>query len=199
VLIQGALSHLTEMRGINRIVSLGLLVLAVAAAAQTPNRNGTYIATAYSVSGKTASGVVTQRHIVAADPDILPIGSRITIRHAGRYSGEYVVADTGEKIEGRKLDIYMPNSATCMKFGKKAVRVRVIQLGDGTKHTTEQAQSKVKQDVQADIAKKAVGNAATEDDWVAKKGTGAAAPASNAVAANSGAAVVSTAPQTASK
>ena len=174
-----------------------MLLLAVAALAQTPNRNGSYIATAYSVSGKTASGVVTQRHIVAADPDVLPIGSRIKIRHAGRYSGEYVVADTGEKIEGRRLDIYMPNSAACMKFGKKTVRVRVIQLGDGTKHTTVQAESKVKQDVQSDIAKKAVGNAATEDDWVAKKGASSQEPA--AAATNSSATTVSTAPQTASK
>ena len=130
---------------------------------------GIYTATAYSQSGITASGVVTARHIVAADPDVLPIGSRIKIKHAGRYSGEYVVADTGRKIEGRRLDIYMPNTEKCLKFGKKQVKVRVIKVGDGTKATTAQAQQEVKQDVQQDLAKKAVGNAATEDDWARKK------------------------------
>ncbi len=133
------------------------------------NMAGTYTATAYSQSGITASGVLTTRHIVAADPDVLPIGSRIKIKHAGRYSGEYVVADTGRKIEGRRLDIYMPNTKNCLKFGKKQVKVRVIEVGDGTKATTTQAQQEVKQDVQKDLAKKAVGNAATEDDWAGKK------------------------------
>ena len=106
--------------------------------------------------------------MVAADPDILPIGSRIKIRHAGRYSGEYVVADTGDKIQGRKLDIYMPSTATCLKFGSKPVRVRVIELGDGTHAAAKQADQAVKQDVAKDVAKKVVGNAATEDDWAAK-------------------------------
>src|SRR3954449_9306241 len=81
-----------------------------------PVPNGTYRATAYAQSGVTASGELTHRHVVAADPDVLPIGSRIKIRRAGRYSGEYVVADTGAKIQGRRLDIYMPSEAACKKF-----------------------------------------------------------------------------------
>ncbi len=131
--------------------------------------NGKYIATAYNQSGTTASGVQTQRHVVAADPDILPIGSRVKIKHAGRYSGEYVVADTGEKIQGRRLDIYIPSERACRKFGRKQVRVRVVSVGDGTHATTKDAQHAVKQDVQQDLTKKVVGNAATEDDWAAKK------------------------------
>ncbi len=92
------------------------------------NINGRFVATAYSVTGTTASGEYTHRHVVAADPDILPIGSRIKIGRAGKYSGEYVVADTGQKIVGRKLDIYLPNTAECKRFGKKPVRVNVIEL-----------------------------------------------------------------------
>ena len=131
--------------------------------------NGTYIATAYAQHiDLTASGLRVHRHVVAADPDLLPIGSRIKIRHAGRYSGEYVVADTGDKIQGRKLDIYMPNTKVCLKFGSKPVRVRVIELGDGTHAAAKQADQAVKQDVAKDVAKQAVGNAATEDDWAAK-------------------------------
>jgi 3D (Asp-Asp-Asp) domain-containing protein len=127
------------------------------------------VATAYDQSGTTASGVPTKRHIVAADPDILPIGSRIKIRHAGRYSGEYVVADTGEKIVGRRLDIYIPSAASCKKFGKKNVKVKVIALGDNTKQATQEAEKAVAHDVKQDIAKKAVGNAATETDWTQRK------------------------------
>jgi 3D (Asp-Asp-Asp) domain-containing protein len=130
--------------------------------------DGPYIATAYAQQGLTASGEYTHRHVVAADPDILPLGTRIKVTRAGRYSGEYVVADTGGKIQGRKLDIFLPDEAACRKFGKRKVNVKVIQLGDGTKTTTKQADHAVKADVSKDVQKDVVGNAATEDDWAAK-------------------------------
>jgi 3D (Asp-Asp-Asp) domain-containing protein len=130
-----------------------------------PLPNGSYVATAYAVTGITASGEWTHRHVVAADPDVIPIGSRIKIRRAGKYSGEYVVADTGAKIQGRKLDIYMPDTNECKKFGARKVRVRIIQLGDGTHETTKEADKTVKQEVKQDLAKGVVGNAATASDW----------------------------------
>ena len=135
------------------------------AAGRSKKVNGTYLATAYSVSGITASGESTHRHVVAADPALLPIGSRIKIRRAGKYSGEYVVADTGEKIVGRRLDIYMPHSAECKKFGKRSVRVRVVSLGAGNQADAKNADREVKRDVAIDVAKGTVGNAATEVDW----------------------------------
>lgn len=130
--------------------------------------DGSYIATAYAQQGVTASGEYTHRHVVAADPALLPLGTRIKVSHAGRYSGEYVVADTGGKIEGRKLDIYLPSEVACRKFGKRRVKVKVIQLGNGTQAATKQADQAVKADVSNDVQKNAVGNAATEDDWAAK-------------------------------
>src|SRR5436309_13724854 len=109
--------------------------------------DGLYVATAYAQQGVTASGEYTHTHVVAADPELLPLGTRIKVTRAGRYSGEYVVADTGSKIEGRKLDIYLPSEAACMKFGKRRVKVKVLQLGDGTQATTKQADHAVKADV----------------------------------------------------
>jgi 3D (Asp-Asp-Asp) domain-containing protein len=146
--------------------------------------DGPYIATAYAQQGVTASGEHTHRHVVAADPALLPLGTRIKVKHAGRYSGEYVVADTGGKIEGRRLDIYLPSEAACRKFGRRRVKVKVLQLGNGTKAATKQADQVVKADVSNDVQKNAVGNAATEDDWAAKhrargngNGTAPSAPA----------------------
>jgi 3D (Asp-Asp-Asp) domain-containing protein len=127
-----------------------------------------YVATAYALKGETASGQIVHRHVVAADPDVLPIGSRIKIRRAGRYSGEYVVADTGEKIQGRRLDIYLPSARACRKFGTKPVKIKVIELGDGTRAAAKEADKAVKTDVKKDVAKQVVGNAATEDDFAAK-------------------------------
>jgi hypothetical protein len=69
---------------------------------------------------------------------------------------------------GRKLDIYLPSTPECIKFGKKPVRVKVIELGNGTHEAAKQADQAVKKDVDQDIAKGAVGNAATEKDWATK-------------------------------
>jgi len=85
-------------------------------------------ATAYSVSGITYSGVAARRGIVAADPEILPIGSVIEIQ-AGDYSGVYTVMDTGAVIRGRLIDIYMPEYEEAIQFGRQKVRVRVIRHG----------------------------------------------------------------------
>lgn len=149
--------------------------------------NGTYIATAYAQHGITASGQYAHTHVVAADPAVLPIGSRIKIRHAGHYSGEYVVADTGAKIEGRRLDIYLPSAAVCRKFGVKRVRVSVISLGNGTHADAKQADEAVKQDVNKDVQKGVVGNAATEADWAAKGAPVGAAAKATATATATGA------------
>lgn len=146
------------------IVALLFLTSALHTQAAPLPATGRYIATAYSVSGKTASGEYTQRHIVAADPAILPIGSIIKIEHASHYSGEYVVADTGEKIIGRRLDIYIPSTIACKKFGKRRVKVEVIQVGDGTHEAAKESVHQVKQDVKKDVEQGVGGNAATEQD-----------------------------------
>jgi 3D (Asp-Asp-Asp) domain-containing protein len=145
-------------------------------------KNGKYLATAYSVTGITASGEWTHRHVVAADPDILPIGSRVKVTRAGKYSGEYVVADTGAKIQGRRLDIYMPSEPECKKFGVKAVRIKVISVGDGTRQAVKQADQTLKAEVAKDVAKGTVGNAATEVDWTTKGAPVAAAIKADAAA-----------------
>lgn len=139
-----------------------------AASKGSARKDGRYMATAYSVTGITASGEWTHRHVIAADPDILPIGSRVKVTRAGKYSGEYVVADTGAKIQGRRLDIYMPNEPECKRFGVKPVKIKVIQLGDGTREAVKQADQTVKKEVARDVAKGTVGNAATQVDWVQK-------------------------------
>jgi 3D (Asp-Asp-Asp) domain-containing protein len=66
---------------------------------------------------------------VAADPALFPLGSLISVTGAGPYSGTYVVTDTGSKIVGRRIDIYIPNEASAKQFGKKRVHVRVLHWG----------------------------------------------------------------------
>jgi len=60
-----------------------------------------YVATAYTLRGRTASGQPVSRGLIAADPRILPLGSRVRLE-AGTFSGEYLVADTGGAVRGRR-------------------------------------------------------------------------------------------------
>ena len=84
-----------------------------------------YVATAYSLRGKTASGRMVSRGLIAADPRFLPLGSRVRLEHRG-YSGEYVVADTGGKIRGKRIDIWTPSSREAMRFGRRMVKLTVL-------------------------------------------------------------------------
>jgi 3D (Asp-Asp-Asp) domain-containing protein len=83
-----------------------------------------YQATAYNLRGKTASGIYVRRGIVAADPRLHKLGSYVWV-NAGEYSGKYLVADTGKKIKGRIIDIWMPGKEP-RKFGRRKVWVYAL-------------------------------------------------------------------------
>src|SRR5580698_2993325 len=81
-------------------------------------------ATAFAQDAKpTAAGTVPHEGIVAADPAVLPLGSRIRVTAAGVYNGIYTVTDTGAKIAGRHIDLYLTSDAEAKQFGKKTVLV----------------------------------------------------------------------------
>lgn len=88
----------------------------------------TFLATAYCLKGKTASGVVVRRGIIAADPRVLPLGSIVRLQ-AGKYSGIYTVMDTGGAIRGRRIDIYLPSRTEAINFGSREVKVEVLRHG----------------------------------------------------------------------
>jgi 3D (Asp-Asp-Asp) domain-containing protein len=90
-------------------------------------------ATAYCITGTTASGMQTRPGIVAADPAVLPLGSRIRVSGAGTYSGVYTVADTGPAVRGRTIDIFMPEIDAAKTFGRRRVGVEILERGSGGK------------------------------------------------------------------
>lgn len=91
----------------------------------TRSKARSFKATAYCLKGRTASGGGVRRGIVAADPRILPLGTRIYIE-AGAYSGTYTVTDTGGAIRGNILDIWVPNCGEAVRFGRKAITVSLV-------------------------------------------------------------------------
>lgn len=88
-----------------------------------------FVATAYSLRGRTASGRMVTRGLIAADPRVLPLGSRVRLDHPG-YSGEYLVADTGGAIRGRRIDIWTPSTREAMRFGRRTVKLTVLSYGN---------------------------------------------------------------------
>ncbi len=84
-----------------------------------------YVATAYSLRGRTASGLMVSKGLIAADPRVLPLGSRVRLEVPG-YHGEYLVADTGGMIRGRRIDIWIPSSKEAMRFGRRTVKLTVL-------------------------------------------------------------------------
>ena len=87
-----------------------------------------YSATAYSLRGRTASGKPVARGLIAADPRFLPIGTRVRLE-AGAWTGEYLVADTGGAVRGRRIDIWTPTAGEAMRFGRRAVKLTVLEIG----------------------------------------------------------------------
>lgn len=93
--------------------------------AYTDNELADFHATAYCLKGRTASGIHTRPGIIAADPSVLPLGTVVHLR-AGRYTGTYTVMDTGGRIKGRRVDVYVPTYREAIEFGRRPVKIKVI-------------------------------------------------------------------------
>ena len=96
-----------------------------------------FSATAYCKGTTTASGVGVRTGIAASDPSILPVGSVISITtDETKYNGIYTIMDTGPKVQGRILDVYMWNCNEALAFGRKQVQITVLRLGWNPKDST---------------------------------------------------------------
>lgn len=84
--------------------------------------------------GQTASGysVYTNgMHLVAADTDLLPFGSIVSI--PGYDDGEPVpVLDRGGAIKGKRLDVLFPTHERAMQWGRQTLTVTVWRYADDT-------------------------------------------------------------------
>jgi 3D (Asp-Asp-Asp) domain-containing protein len=89
-----------------------------------------YRATAYCKGTTTASGTAIRTGIAAADPALLPVGSVIQVEGLGtRYDGIYTILDTGPKVRGRQIDVYMWNCNEALAFGRRSLTINVLRLG----------------------------------------------------------------------
>ena len=125
-------------RGAELLITALLLSVATESTAQLRRNSVVRVeATAYCIEGETASGAQTRKGIVAADPDVMPLGSRIRVDGLDDVDGlervlsrTYDVEDTGRLIKGRIIDIFMHSCDDAKEFGRRTAMVRVLEVGE---------------------------------------------------------------------
>lgn len=87
----------------------------------SPAENGGY-------GGQTATGVPLDKGVIAVDPKVIPLGSRVYIEAIdGSWSYGYAVAaDTGGAIKGNRVDLCYRTRSECIQFGRRKCRVYVL-------------------------------------------------------------------------
>ena len=77
----------------------------------------------------TALGTtVKENRTLAVDPKVIPLGSKVkVVSNYPGVSGEYVAEDVGGSIKGGRVDIYMPSVSRAMQFGRRDIRIRVLE------------------------------------------------------------------------
>ena len=95
-----------------------------APAAATPTvvsgpRTLSVTATGYSLAGHTAMGLPVGPGIVAVDPSVIPLGTRMTIPGYGQG----VAADTGGAVVGSTIDLWFSTLADALAWGRRTVTI----------------------------------------------------------------------------
>jgi 3D (Asp-Asp-Asp) domain-containing protein len=93
----------------------------------TAPSSGTYRlrvdAVAYHLPGRTALGIPVRKGVVAVDPKLIPLGTKLFVPGYGQA----VAADVGTAIKGRIIDLWMPNHSAARKWGRKTVVITIFR------------------------------------------------------------------------
>ena len=88
---------------------------------------GSFAMTAYTQyhnpPQRTASGTMPATgRTVAVDPKVIPLGTKLHIEGVGIRIAE----DTGRKIKGKKLDLFLSSMDDCTRFGVRSRQVYIL-------------------------------------------------------------------------
>jgi len=78
-------------------------------------------AVAYHLPGRTASGLPVGVGVIAVDPNVIPLGTRVFVPGYGPA----VAADVGTAIRGNIIDLWMPTTAQALAWGRRAVTITI--------------------------------------------------------------------------
>lgn len=91
------------------------------AATSSGDRTLVVDAVAYHLPGNTASGLPVGMGVIAVDPSVIPLGTRVFVPGYGAA----VAADTGTAIKGNIIDLWMPSTARARAWGRRTVTITV--------------------------------------------------------------------------
>lgn len=78
---------------------------------------------AYTFTGRnTATGLKPAVGLVAVDPNVIPLGTHLYIEGYGYATA----ADTGGAIKGDRIDVFMEDRAQCLQWGRRTVKVYIL-------------------------------------------------------------------------
>jgi len=101
----------------------------------------TMIATAYDLSyestgkrpgdkyyGITASGTKVRKGVVAVDPRVIPLGTKLYVESldGSKDYGFCVAEDTGSAIKGNRIDLFFNSAEEVKRFGRRQVKVYIL-------------------------------------------------------------------------
>jgi resuscitation-promoting factor RpfB len=78
--------------------------------------------TATGVRAVAGTGQESHPHLVAVDPRVIPLGSRLYIDGYGFA----VAVDTGSAIKGNRIDLLLPSHEAARRFGRRSLRVYLL-------------------------------------------------------------------------
>lgn len=78
--------------------------------------------------GITSSGMRVRKGVIAVDPRVIPLGTRVYVEVAGRTPdyGYAVAADTGSGIKNNRIDLYVDDYQYALNWGIKKVKVYIL-------------------------------------------------------------------------
>lgn len=90
--------------------------LYVVATAYSPEESGTYTALGYNIQENP------HMKLIAVDPAVIPLGSKVWVENYGTA----IAGDTGGAIKGHKIDLLMPTRAEALQWGRRPVKIIVL-------------------------------------------------------------------------
>ena len=78
--------------------------------------------------GITASGTKVRPGVVAVDPNVIPLGTKLYIQSldGSKDYGFAIAEDTGGAIKGNRIDLFFENSQDVYRFGRRKVKVYIL-------------------------------------------------------------------------
>ncbi|MEG6521309.1 3D domain-containing protein [Desulfotomaculum sp. 1211_IL3151] len=88
------------------------------------NKTITVVSTAYTHTGnRTATGIYPSEGIVAVDPTVIPLGTKLYVENYG-YA---VAADTGSDIKGNRIDVFFNSYDQAIHWGRCTIKVHLVE------------------------------------------------------------------------